>query len=261
MTTTPAQEAIATLIEMAQNGEIDPWDVPAIEIIDRFLKELGLPEDIDAVQGQADLPKFGQAFLWASMLILLKADTLASLEADEPEDELELDAIDAEDIRRRLPLNLEQYVRRRASAPPTRRRRVTLQELITQIEQIAAEIETVSETASVVQRVRLPSRKEAMRTITQLAHQENLTELASRLEQFLTFELPQIAPDRKQIELEELLNWWSASKINESMSISESPHTRDKVGVFWALLLLCSQSKVELSQAEFYQDLTIELVR
>jgi segregation and condensation protein A len=262
MTTTPAQEAIATLIELAQNGEIDPWDVPAIEIIDRFLRELGLPENIDAVQGQADLPKFGQAFLWASMLILLKANTLVSLEAEEPEGELEdLEATDVENIRRTLPLNLEHYVRRRASAPPTRRRRVTLQELIAQIEQIAAEIETVSTTASVVQRVRLPSRKEAMRTITELAHQENLTELASRLEQFLTFELPQIAPDKKQIELEELLTWWSASKINQSMPITETPHTRDKVGVFWALLLLCSQSKVELSQVEFYQDLTIELVR
>ena len=42
MTTTPAQEAIANLINQAERGEIDPWDVPVISIIDRFLAELGL---------------------------------------------------------------------------------------------------------------------------------------------------------------------------------------------------------------------------
>jgi segregation and condensation protein A len=260
--TTPAQEAIATLIELAQNGEIDPWDVPAIDIIDRFLRELGLPDEIDAVRGQANLPKFGQAFLWASMLVLLKADTLASLEADEEEIALEeLELLDEENAQRALPRDLERRIRRRASAPPLRRRRVTLQELIAQIEQIAAELEKVSSPTSVVERSRPQSRREAIRTISQLAHQENLTELASRLEQFLTFELPQLAPEKTQIDLEELLNWWTQSKLNDARAMVEAPRARDKVGVFWALLLLSSQSKVELSQSEFYQDLTIQVVR
>jgi chromatin segregation and condensation protein Rec8/ScpA/Scc1 (kleisin family) len=35
------------------------------------------------------------------------------------------------------------------------------------------------------------------------------------------------------------------------------PRAKDRVGVFWALLLLSAQSKVELSQEEFYQDLKI----
>ncbi|OKH25659.1 segregation/condensation protein A [Hydrococcus rivularis NIES-593] len=260
---TPAQEAIATLIELAQNGEINPWDVPAIDIIDRFLRELGLPDEIDAVRGQANLPKFGQAFLWASMLVLLKADTLASLEADEEDivpEELEL-LLEEENSQRSLPRDLERHIRRRASAPPLRKRRVTLQELIAQIEQIAAELEKVSDSAAVVERSRPQSRREAIRTIAQLAHQENLTELASQLEQFLTFELPQLAPEKTQIELEELLNWWAQSSLNDARAMGETPKAKDKVGVFWALLLLCSQSKVELSQAEFYQDLTIQVVR
>lgn len=62
MIATPAQEAIATLIELAQTGEIDPWDVPVIQVIDRFLSELGLPDENDPSQGQANLPKWGQAF-------------------------------------------------------------------------------------------------------------------------------------------------------------------------------------------------------
>lgn len=111
-----------------------------------------------------------------------------------------------------------------------------------------------------MERSRPQSRREAARAIAQLAHQENLTELASRLEQFLTFELPQLAPDQSWIDLEKLVDWWRASPKNNEVSVAENAKTHDKVGVFWALLLLCSQSKVELSQNEFYQDLKIQLV-
>jgi segregation and condensation protein A len=42
----------------------------------------------------------------------------------------------------------------------------------------------------------------------------------------------------------------------------DAPESRgsDRVGVFWALLLLSAQSKVELSQEEFYQDLKIRAI-
>ncbi|NEO02274.1 MAG: segregation/condensation protein A, partial [Moorea sp. SIO3I7] len=40
MTTTPATEAIAILIDVAQRGEIDPWDVQVIDVIDRYLSTL-----------------------------------------------------------------------------------------------------------------------------------------------------------------------------------------------------------------------------
>ncbi|MFN7908862.1 MAG: segregation/condensation protein A, partial [Microcystis sp.] len=37
MTITSASDAIASLLEMAEQGEIDPWDVQVIDVIDRFL--------------------------------------------------------------------------------------------------------------------------------------------------------------------------------------------------------------------------------
>jgi chromatin segregation and condensation protein Rec8/ScpA/Scc1 (kleisin family) len=43
---------------------------------------------------------------------------------------------------------------------------------------------------------------------------------------------------------------------NGAVETSE-PRADDCVGVFWALLLLSAQSKVELSQEVFYQDLKI----
>nr|MDJ0650994.1 segregation/condensation protein A [Xenococcaceae cyanobacterium MO_188.B19] len=79
----PAQKAIANLIDSAERGEIDPWDVPVIQVIDRFLTELGLTGTAPPPTQEADLPQSGQAFLWASMLVLLKADTLEILQAVE----------------------------------------------------------------------------------------------------------------------------------------------------------------------------------
>ncbi|XTZ10084.1 MAG: segregation/condensation protein A [cyanobacterium endosymbiont of Rhopalodia yunnanensis] len=59
-----------------------------------------------------------------------------------------------------------------------------------------------------------------------------------------------------KIRLEELLTFWHRIK---SLNTPEIKH--DRVGIFWALLLSCSQSKVELSQEEFYQDLKIQVLR
>ena len=39
MAVVSTQSAIANLINLAERGEIDPWDVPVITIIDRFLTE------------------------------------------------------------------------------------------------------------------------------------------------------------------------------------------------------------------------------
>lgn len=245
----PAQEAIATLIELAQQGELDPWDVPVIDVIDRFLQELGLMDD-ENLSVERDLPRSGQTFLWASKLVALKADTLELLTnppEPEPEPVLEYD-LDHEQFR--LPLKLENHLRRRAAAPPPRKRRVTLKELIVQIEEIAEEIGDLPQR----KKGRSPkpySKKEAAKTIVQLAHDENLTELAQELDRFLRDKLPPGQEPTPEVDLEQLVQWWL-----ENQGQGKEAH-REKVGIFWALLLLSSQSKVELWQGDFYQDVKI----
>ncbi|MCW6036976.1 segregation/condensation protein A [Spirulina subsalsa FACHB-351] len=249
-----AQEAIAVLLDLAQRGEIDPWDVQVIEVIDRYLSKLALTGDLEPGKETADLPQSGQAFLWASMLVLLKANTLDEVE-EEPEDE-EIGEFDSDDLarpERALPTRLERHIRRRPSAPPLRRRRVTLQELIEQIEAMAVVLE--SKPAKPRVRSRSPSRREALRTIAELAHNENLTEMAGLLDQFLSQNFQQIAGEQEKIALDQLVAFWSQQQGQSSPS---QPSTHDRVGVFWALLLLSAQSKVELEQQEFYQDLTIK---
>ncbi|MBR8826338.1 MAG: segregation/condensation protein A [Gomphosphaeria aponina SAG 52.96 = DSM 107014] len=239
---------------MAQQGEIDPWDVQVIEVIDRFLSELGLTGD--TAPEEADLPQSGQVFLWASMLVLLKADTLELIEEEEEEEYLLEEEASTSETPRELPVLLERNLRRRLGTPPIRRRRVTLKELIEQIEQIATEL---AQTPARRRRTPTQSRKETARTITDLAHNENLTEVAALLEQFLKSDWPAIAGGKDCIDLDELLHWWRrAVYANNGEHQEVNGQTHDQVGVFWGLLLLCAQSKVELWQSEFYQDLQIK---
>jgi segregation and condensation protein A len=262
LTVTPATQAIALLIDLAQRGEINPWDVQVIEVIDRCLSELALSIDAEPARRDADLFQSGQAFLWASMLVLLKADTLARLEdAQEPE-LTDGDEFDSEQVATRLPLHLERHLRRRAAAPPPKRRPVTLQELIDQLQQMASQLGE----APVRSRAKQPrpmSRTQATQSIVNLAHDENLTEIATKLDVFLSRHWQELSLGKDWLNLEQLLEWWTVSPLasdevdrTEAVTTTQTT-THDRVGVFWALLLLSAQSKVELSQEEFYQDLKI----
>ncbi|MGK7957587.1 MAG: segregation/condensation protein A [Crocosphaera sp.] len=257
MTHSPATEVIETLINLAQQGEIDPWDVQVIDVIDRFLSELGINEYGDNIYEQATLAKSGQAFLWASMLVRFKADSLEKLEKDDLEEELahDLEEMTEQGHRQFRISDLEKHIRRRSAAPPPRQRRVTLQELITHIEEIAQEIETANPSRRRKATPRPHSQREAMKMVTQLAHQENLTELAQQLEGFFGQQWPDTSQTERKVNLDDLLQRWH--QVNPP---HDNHHQQDRVGVFWALLLLSSQSKVELSQEEFYQDLTIQVL-
>lgn len=258
MTITPAQEAIANLINLAEKGEIDPWDVPVITIVDRFLAELGLMDETESPQQEADLPRSGQAFLWASMLVLFKADSLHLLQEEllEIEEEEFFEEEYSETERRSLPANLEQHIRRRTSVQPLGKRRVTLQELIEQLEHIAAEIEAAASDTSPRRSKR--SRNAAIKAIAQLAHNENLTELAAQLESFLYLNLAQLSCERNFVDWENLLERWHTADTAKVLNQDRTDDSDlDRAGVFWALLLLSAQSKVELIQEEFYQDLSV----
>jgi segregation and condensation protein A len=229
-----AQTAIALLTDMAERGEIDAWDVQVVDVFDRCLNEL-------AQKNQQDLSHSGQVFLYASMLVLLKSDSLLGIEATEPDQDLDFLEDFPLDLAERtaLPLNLERCLQRRSAAPPLQRRRVTLKELISHLEKIAATVENPShrQRSRTVQR---QSKTAAIKSITQLAHQENLVEIAAEIEEFLTLHWPQISPQQGWLDLERLLEF-----------------KNDRVGIFWALLFLCSQSKVELHQDEFYRELKL----
>lgn len=251
-------EGIALLIELAERGEIDPWDVQVIDVIDRYLSQLVPAHDRSTTD--ANLSQSGQAFLYASMLVLLKAESLVLWEESGEESSDDLGQyLEAESMtQERLPLQLERQLRRRAVAPVPRRRQVTLPELIAQLQLMAATIQEKTPTP----RPRRPGRirhQQAAKAIAELAHQENLVETATELDQFLREHATEL--EGFWLDIEELLERWKNRLPETNLTLFPLQETsvpkKDRVGVFWALLLLSAQSKVELVQEEFYQDLKI----
>jgi segregation and condensation protein A len=257
---------IALLIDLAQQGEIDPWDVQVIDVIDRFLSHLALTDTAAPDRREEGLSQSGQAFVWASMLVLLKANTLereqiVDLEETTVQEDLEANAWEPGI----LPAHLERHLRRRPAVIPLPRRPVTLGELIEQLQQIAATWEEKLPNPPKAKRPRNLSASEAARTVESLAHQEDITEIARELDNFLSHRWSELAAGQEWLSLDRLLEFWvrgdgagkssqiAAREVNDSHS---SP-LGDRVGAFWALLLLSAQSKVELSQEEFYQDIRI----
>jgi segregation and condensation protein A len=257
-----AQDAIALLIDLAERGEIDPWDVKVIEVIDRFLSELAPSNAVGRDQYESNLSQSGQAFLYASMLLLLKADSITQSDQVElAEDSAGEDWEGLEfDQHAPLPANLEKQLRRRAVARPPQRRRVTLKELIEQLQVIAAALEEPARPK--LRRAKPQSRSQAVKAIAQLAHQENLSEMAVAIDQFFAEYWDEISKGEVWIDFDLVLEFWIQIKQQNPHLVEENPHTNDletheRVGVFWALLLLSAQSKVELAQTDFYQDLKV----
>ncbi|BAZ52447.1 hypothetical protein NIES4103_51080 [Nostoc sp. NIES-4103] len=254
-------ETITILIDQAERGEIDPWDVQVIEVIDHYL-ELMTPQA--TVRGyEADLSQSGQAFLSASMLVLFKANTLMQLTTVEDLQEDLADDVMSENedgmLHQAHRLQLERHLRRRPAAMPPPKRRVTLQELIEQLQLMANQLKLVQKTSKPVRPKRQPS-AQAMREALELAHQENLTEVARELEQVLRLAPRELLLEQNCLNLEQLVQLWTQTKQpHQNGSAHESEHSHI-VSVFWALLLLSAQSKVELLQEEFYQEIKIRLL-
>ena len=259
-------EGIALLIDLAQRGEIDPWDVQVIEVLDRYLSEFLLAQEAMQLACEADLSQSGQAFLSASMLVLFKANTLELEQREASELELsteEIDANNGEQAPLRLPL--DRHLVRRPAALPPQKRRVTLQELIDQLQLMATELQSqsaqsISTKTSPGDRLSPRSRSQAIRATLNLAHQENLTEVAGELEQFLNRHRHIVDRQQDWLNLDQLVELWTQSTHSAPMASSSKPQAYDRVSVFWALLLLSAQSKVELSQDEFYQEIKLRSI-
>ncbi len=256
-------ETIKQLIYQAEQGKIDPWDVQVIEVIDRYL-ELMAPQERSRSY-ETDLSQSGQAFLSASMLVLFKANTLMQMQLNPEVDE---EALGEEDIgdddnsllykTARLPL--ERQLRRRPAAMPPAKRPVTLPELIEQLQIMASQLKLVQKgDKAPPRRNRVPTVR-TMRAALQLAHQENLTEVAGELEQVLYHSAAELQLEHNWIDLEQLVTLWTQTKQLQIKSSGHDSPNSHKVSVFWALLLLSAQSKVELFQEEFYQEVKVRLL-
>ena len=194
------------------------------------------------------------------MLVLFKANTLSALELNPVEQEEELLALE-EAILGQSRTHYDRHLSRRTAALPPQKRAVTLIELIAQLQVMAVQKslgEQEQDKPNRRRQVRPVSLTQLTRATLELAHQENLTEVAGKLDRVLT-DYSQQFQGQSWLNLDQLVSLWHQQ--TNSLALLDSSHCDlakgDRISVFWALLLLSAQSKVELEQEEFYQEIKI----
>ena len=250
-----ARLAIRLLQDAAVRGELDPWDVDVIAVVDGFLDQLRqrieVPRLVAAAGGsyEQDLAETSEAFLAASVLVGLKAEVLEAATFPPEPIQDESFGFDFDDDGQgwlmnpglEMPRRPERHLWRRPVAPPPLQRPVTLGELIRQLEDIAERIEDDEGKIRGRHRPKRYSERAAIEQVAALAHREKLPETTAALSQFL-LQWPQAV---QWAGFEELVEAWAAS-VEAKGAAAELD--ADRVGVFWALLFLCHQGKVELEQ-------------
>lgn len=114
------EEPIEILVNLAKNGEVDPWNINIVELTDKFLKR------VDELE-KMDLRVSGRTLLYASILLRMKSNALVQVEEPPEEIDLESDNFEIRDYPvPSMPL-------RRYSKRP-----VTLEELLTELKKAEA---------------------------------------------------------------------------------------------------------------------------
>ena len=189
---------------------------------------------------QKDLSETSEAFFAASVLVNLKAQVLESDVFQEEtlgyEEEIGMDNQEWINQGFDMPKYPEKYLRRRSVAHPVIKRTSTLGELVSQLESIAEIIETQDLLLMKRKRNKKYSDKVLISKVQSLAHREKLPETTKALGKFLD-------------GWEKALQWTDFEYlVNKWQTVVKSDLDKDRLGVFWALLFLSSENKIELKQ-------------
>ena len=234
---------IKFLQDAAGRGDLDPWDIDVISVIDSFLEQFNHNLQYSSnnqTSYQKDLSETSEAFFAASVLVNLKAQVLESDVFQEEtlgyEEEIGMDNQEWINQGFDMPKYPEKYLRRRSVAQPVIKRTSTLGELVSQLESIAEIIETQDLLLMKRKRNKKYSDKVLISKVQSLAHREKLPETTKALGKFLD-------------GWEKALQWTDFEYlVNKWQTVVKSDLDKDRLGVFWALLFLSSENKIELKQ-------------
>lgn len=224
------------LVQLAEKGEINPWDIDIIEVTDKYLEALDKSP-------RENLLNAGRAIFFASVLLRLKSDILLNLSNETllasqqtenyfPEDEL----LNQDDIHLDLS-KLESFLVRSSLSKQQRKRKISLTDLIFALQQ--AEEEEERRTLRAKLRAENAFRIVAPETpsdLLELAQEEDLDEFVAKIEAIIEEHLT----DQKPITL---------SFLSEILNSKTKP--------FLALLFLAHSQKVVLEQNDFYGEVFI----
>lgn len=237
---------IEFLVQLAEQGEIDPKDVDISYVTDRFLQAI-------AAQPKENLRQSGKVIFHASVLLRMKAEALLAHKSygDDNGSDDYLDFADDDGlliydankqlIARQITLkDLERALVRRAAKKQNRPRKVTLDELVAALRE-AERIERLRRERKPKARIQLEGFHQIndVDDILDLAHDEDIEVTIDRTERILADELQ----PGQSLELIQLI-----TKLGKKS---------DWVDAFLALLFLANAGKILLEQTSFYGPLTI----
>ena len=234
---------IKFLQDAAGKGDLDPWDIDVISVIDSFLEQYSYTFEKTSnshISYQRDLSETSEAFFAASVLVNLKAQVLESdvfkENSSDFEDDFDVDDQDWIDQEFDIPKYPEKYLRRRSVAQPILKRTTTLGELVSQLESIAELIETQDLLLMKRKRNKKYSNKTLISEVKSLAHREKLPETTKELGKFID-------------GWEKALQWTDFEYlVKQWQKVVKNDLDKDRLGVFWALLFLSSENKIKIKQ-------------
>ncbi len=234
---------IKFLQDAAGKGDLDPWDIDVISVIDSFLEQYSHTFEKPSNNQSSfhkDLSETSEAFFAASVLVNLKAQVLESdvfrENASDLEDDFDVEDQDWIDQEFDIPKYPEKYLRRRSIAQPILKRTTTLGELVSQLESIAEVIETQDLLLMKRKRNKKFSDRALISHVKSLAHREKLPETTKELGKFID-------------GWERALQWTDFEYlVKQWQTFVKNDLDKDRLGVFWALLFLSSENKIEIKQ-------------
>ncbi|WP_246275933.1 segregation/condensation protein A [Methanolobus zinderi] len=213
-------EPVEILMNLAKNGDINPWDIDIVNVTDMFL------ERIEQMQ-MTDLRISGRTLLYASILLRMKSTGIVQEEEDEDDLEMLDDELDFYDVEEypvpKLP------IRRRATRP------VTLQELILELQK-AEKVETRRKDRKVRRKL---EEKAAVTTdeVLGIAHEEDILGRVRTLGERLMKDMA----EKEFVVLSDLLG----------------DDRSENIMTYVSLLFLATEKKVWLKQKELFGELYV----
>ena len=213
-------EPVEILMNLAKNGDINPWDIDIVEVTDVFL------ERIEHIQ-MMDLRISGRTLLYASILLRMKSTGIVQEEENDDEFDMFHDSGDFYDVDEypvpKLP------IRRRATRP------VTLQELILELRK-AEKVETRRKDRKVYRKL---EERSAVTTdeVLGIAHEEDILGRVKSLGEKLKC-------DFSSCEF---------VKFSDLLGDDRS----ENIMTYVSLLFLATEKEVWLAQAELFGELYV----
>ena len=235
-------DGIEILVNMANQGKIDPWNINIVDVTDKYLTHL--------FQSKAqNLKLTGRTLLFAAILLKLKSNILEGIDVMDFEpyhedefdftDDSELDYSQEDYIPTSNVISIDEVLQRRTSVRLNHNRVVTLRDLIRQLE--------FYEQLDKKQSLKNSLERAAKRRVQNYSHLSTEDILKNQHDEYIAEGVARLKDN-----LEEILDRQDKIELNELTLLG-----MDRISAYISLLFLTKDSDYDLEQEEFYSDLYV----